>query len=188
MNTNHVYKLILGSVLLGSIAGCTSSRLEPRPMTETENFWAQNLHKWYPAWRPPYLAPAQKAVAPGAMQSGGQEATPAPATPPQGPAAVEAPVVAPEAGEPQAGVELVPVSEQHEQVTARRAAGKAAGKQAVLKAKTYTVQAGDTLERIARKFYGKTSAWKHILESNRNILSSPSKLRAGMVLRITALP
>ena len=181
MNMNRAYQLILGSVCLAALAGCASSKLEPRPMTETESFWAQNLHRWYPAWQPPYLAP---------LPSGQEEIKPAVPALPQGPTAVEAPVVAPQGGEPQAGVELVPVPGQQEKTTAKKPAGKTAGKKAAVKAKgkTYTVQPGDTLEKIAKKVYGKSSAWKHILDSNRNLLSSPSKLRAGMVLKITALP
>ena len=45
----------------------------------------------------------------------------------------------------------------------------------------YTVQPGDTLYSIARKF---NTSWEAIYEANRNVLSSPEKIRAGQELRI----
>lgn len=50
----------------------------------------------------------------------------------------------------------------------------------------YTVQKGDTLWSIARKFYGKGTFWPRIFDANRDQLSEPGRLRAGMRLRIPA--
>ena len=49
---------------------------------------------------------------------------------------------------------------------------------------TYTVQAGDSLPGIAFRFYGTTVAYLDILDANRDTLSDPGDLAAGMVLRI----
>ncbi|WP_019503839.1 LysM peptidoglycan-binding domain-containing protein [Pleurocapsa sp. PCC 7319] len=52
---------------------------------------------------------------------------------------------------------------------------------------TYTVQSGDTLEKIALKFYGDGSekSWRKIYDANRVALGSdPNQLKVGMVLVI----
>lgn len=53
--------------------------------------------------------------------------------------------------------------------------------------RVYTVRQGDSLPGIAFRFYGSTVAYLEILEANRNVLNSPSDVRAGMTLRIPDL-
>ncbi len=48
----------------------------------------------------------------------------------------------------------------------------------------YTVQKGDTLEKIASKVYGKSSKWKKIYDANRDTLSSPNRVYVGQKLKI----
>lgn len=48
----------------------------------------------------------------------------------------------------------------------------------------YTVVAGDTLTKIATKFYGDAEGWEPIYEANRDSLSSPGSLRVGQTLVI----
>jgi len=48
----------------------------------------------------------------------------------------------------------------------------------------YTVQSGDTLERIARKIFNDGRKWKELYEWNRDQLPDPSRLRLGQVLKI----
>lgn len=48
----------------------------------------------------------------------------------------------------------------------------------------YTVQPGDSLPGIAFRFFGSTVAYHAILDANRDLMTSPGDLRAGMVLRI----
>lgn len=48
----------------------------------------------------------------------------------------------------------------------------------------YTVQKGDTLQKISKKFYGTTKKWNKIYDANRNILKTPDKIRAGQVINI----
>jgi len=49
---------------------------------------------------------------------------------------------------------------------------------------TYTVQAGDSLSRIAKQFYGNANEYNRIFEANRDQLKDPDKIQAGMQLRI----
>ncbi len=49
---------------------------------------------------------------------------------------------------------------------------------------TYIVQTGDSLWKIADKVYGKGRKWTTIYNANINVLSDPSKIRAGQVLVI----
>src|SRR5262245_42001639 len=48
-------------------------------------------------------------------------------------------------------------------------------------AKTYTVQAGDTLSKIAKDHLGNASAYMRIFEANKDQLSDPDKIRPGQV-------
>jgi nucleoid-associated protein YgaU len=48
----------------------------------------------------------------------------------------------------------------------------------------YIVQAGDTLSKISKQFYGEASLYMSIFEANRDILRDPNKIQPGMQLRI----
>jgi nucleoid-associated protein YgaU len=50
------------------------------------------------------------------------------------------------------------------------------------KVRTYTVQTGDTLVSISKKFYQTPSRWKDILDANQNQLSDPDELKAGQTI------
>ena len=49
---------------------------------------------------------------------------------------------------------------------------------------TYTVQAGDTLSAIAKKFLGNPNEYTEIFNANRDQLTDPDKIRPGQVLKI----
>jgi nucleoid-associated protein YgaU len=49
---------------------------------------------------------------------------------------------------------------------------------------TYTVQAGDTLGKIAKQLLGDANAYPAIFEANRDQLSDPNKIKPGQVLKI----
>jgi len=51
---------------------------------------------------------------------------------------------------------------------------------------TYTVVAGDSLSKIARKFYGNANAWNAIFQANKDKISNPDMIHPGQVLRIPA--
>jgi nucleoid-associated protein YgaU len=50
----------------------------------------------------------------------------------------------------------------------------------------YTVEKGDTLQKISKKFYGSTKKWMKIYEANKAVLKSPNKIRPGQVIDIPA--
>jgi len=49
---------------------------------------------------------------------------------------------------------------------------------------TYVVQEGDTLFKLAIRFYGRRSAWSMIREANKATVSSDGRIRAGQTLRL----
>jgi nucleoid-associated protein YgaU len=51
-------------------------------------------------------------------------------------------------------------------------------------ARTYTVQPGDNLSRISKEFYGNANQYMKIFEANKDKLSDPDKIKAGMELVI----
>jgi LysM repeat protein len=57
-------------------------------------------------------------------------------------------------------------------------------KPAAPEAKTYTVQPGDTLSKIAKQFYGNAGAYMKIFDANKDTLGDPNKIQIGQVLKI----
>jgi nucleoid-associated protein YgaU len=53
-------------------------------------------------------------------------------------------------------------------------------------ARTYTVQSGDTLSKIAKAHLGDANAYMKIFEANKDQLTDPDKIKPGQVLRIPA--
>ena len=51
---------------------------------------------------------------------------------------------------------------------------------------TYTVASGDSLSKIAKKFYGNANAWNAIFQANKDKISNPDMIHPGQVLRIPA--
>jgi nucleoid-associated protein YgaU len=52
--------------------------------------------------------------------------------------------------------------------------------------KTYTVVSGDSLSKIAKRFYGDANAYQKIFEANRDKLTDPDRIQVGQVLTIPA--
>jgi nucleoid-associated protein YgaU len=50
--------------------------------------------------------------------------------------------------------------------------------------KIYTVQAGDSLSKISKQFYGNANQYMKIFEANRDRLDDPDKIRVGQQLII----
>jgi LysM domain len=69
------------------------------------------------------------------------------------------------------------------QAPAAAAAAAAAGG-APAPARMYTVKPGDNLSKIAKEFYGNANQYAKIFEANKDKLSDPDKVRAGMELVI----
>lgn len=52
------------------------------------------------------------------------------------------------------------------------------------KVEFYTIVSGDTLSGIAKKYYGKASAYPRIFEANREVIKDPDKIYIGQKIRI----
>jgi len=52
------------------------------------------------------------------------------------------------------------------------------------KAEIYEIVSGDTLGAIAKRFYGKASAYMRIFEANRDVIDDPNKIYPGQKIRI----
>lgn len=63
--------------------------------------------------------------------------------------------------------------------TKRDAARKAAQGSRGDRPAEYTVEDGDTLYKIAERFYGRTSAWTEIRNANRTVISVDGRVKAG---------
>ena len=53
---------------------------------------------------------------------------------------------------------------------------------------TYTVKAGDSLSKIAKKKYGNANLWKLIFEANKDRIKNPDLIQIGWELKIPAKP
>ena len=51
-------------------------------------------------------------------------------------------------------------------------------------AKTYMVQPGDTLSKLAKQFYGNAGAYMKIFDANKDQLTDPNLIKVGQVLKI----
>jgi nucleoid-associated protein YgaU len=67
---------------------------------------------------------------------------------------------------------------------AAAAAAAAGGTPSTPAARTYTVQAGDNLSKISKQFYGDANKYMKIFEANKDKLTDPDKVRAGIELII----
>jgi nucleoid-associated protein YgaU len=61
---------------------------------------------------------------------------------------------------------------------------KAAAAGDVPTARMYIVQGGDSLSKIAKKFYGDANAWKRIFEANKDVVKNPDVIQPGWKLQI----
>jgi len=82
-------------------------------------------------------------------------------------------------------------SELNAQIDVVAGAAKSAGSGAAAGgasagASTYTVQAGDTLSKIAKQHLGDANAYMTIFNANKDQLSDPDEIKPGQVLKIPA--
>jgi nucleoid-associated protein YgaU len=70
------------------------------------------------------------------------------------------------------------------QAPAAAAAAAAGGAPSTPAARTYTVQAGDSLSKISKEFYGDANKYMKIFEANKDKLADPDKIKAGQELVI----
>jgi nucleoid-associated protein YgaU len=64
------------------------------------------------------------------------------------------------------------------------AAAAAGGAPSIPTARTYTVQAGDSLSKISKQFYGDANKYMKIFEANKDKLADPDKIKPGQELVI----
>ena len=50
--------------------------------------------------------------------------------------------------------------------------------------RTYTIEKGDTLSKIAKEQLGSANAWKQIFEANRDVLDDPDRIFPGQVIKL----
>jgi len=62
---------------------------------------------------------------------------------------------------------------------AAAAAAASAGGASSAPARTYTVQAGDSLSKISKQFYGDANKYMKIFEANKDKLADPNKVNVG---------
>ena len=48
----------------------------------------------------------------------------------------------------------------------------------------YIVQSGDSLSKIAKKFYGNANSWKKIFDANKDVVKNPDMIQPGWNLQI----
>ena len=70
------------------------------------------------------------------------------------------------------------------QAPAAAAAAAAGSATSTPVARTYTVQPGDNLSKISKQFYGDSNKYMKIFEANKDKLTDPDKVRAGIELVI----
>ncbi len=52
----------------------------------------------------------------------------------------------------------------------------------------YTVVSGDTLSKIAKRFYGDAKLWRTIHEANKELIKNPDLIKVGWTLTIPPKP
>lgn len=50
--------------------------------------------------------------------------------------------------------------------------------------KTYEIQSGDTLSKIAKREYGDANQWRRIFEANSDTMNNPDKIFPGQIINI----
>jgi len=58
----------------------------------------------------------------------------------------------------------------------------------VVTVEKYTVQKGDTLQKISKKFYGTTKKWQKIYAANQDTLKGPNKIYPGQTIDVPLDP
>ena len=53
--------------------------------------------------------------------------------------------------------------------------------------RSYTIEKGDTLSGIAKRFYGKAKYWRQIHEANSAAIDNPDRIFPGQVITLPAI-
>ena len=142
------------------IAGC-QPKLAESPYGAREQRWEEFIKDTYPDWEPPQTVPPARPKRPALSDT----------APPN--------IIADDVKE--VVIDAEPVVD-----TNAIDAGAVKEVPSAVEFQTYTVQKGDTLWKIAHKFYGSGKDWRKIYNANQTILSNPDKVKAGFEIRIPA--
>ena len=171
--------MLAGAGALALLASGCAPELDQTGLSPEEQRWAADIKANYGAWEVPESVP--RSVRRDDISNQTVNAVnapvdaPAPAVAPVAPVDAPAPAVAP----------VAPVAEPAPVKDSKAVAPVAAvDNPAPAMPETYTVVKGDTLGAIARKFYGKASAWKRIQDANADLLKGKDLIRPGMKLQI----
>lgn len=52
----------------------------------------------------------------------------------------------------------------------------------------YTIESGDSLSKIAKRYYGDANKWNALFEANREVIEDPDKIYPGQQIRVPANP
>ena len=52
---------------------------------------------------------------------------------------------------------------------------------------SYTIEKGDTLSAISKRFYGKAKFWRQIFEANRDTIEDPDRIFPGQTIKLPAI-
>jgi nucleoid-associated protein YgaU len=63
-------------------------------------------------------------------------------------------------------------------------AAKVDSTEEIIGERTYTIEKGDTLSKIAKEQLGHASAWKQIFEANRDVIDDPDRIFPGQVIKL----
>ena len=88
-------------------------------------------------------------------------------------------LLAEESAEAESGSSLLPARKPEDLVPKKVVKDEKPKEQVPDHPKTYVVQEGDTLYGVAKRFYGRSSAWKSIREANKALISADNRLKAG---------
>lgn len=69
-------------------------------------------------------------------------------------------------------------------IAAAAVAAAVAPAPAAAKEQTYTVQSGDTLSHIAKRFYGNANLYMKIFNANKDQLKDPDHIKIGQILKV----
>jgi nucleoid-associated protein YgaU len=50
--------------------------------------------------------------------------------------------------------------------------------------KTYEIQSGDSLSKIAKREYGNANDWRRLFEANQDVIKNPDKIFPGQIIKI----
>ena len=193
------------------LAGC-GPKIAETPLGAEDQQWQQTIQASYPGWQPPRVAaPAvkgnldEKFVNPAAAApvSGEPVVETAVTAEPAAPAVTvettgipaasndaEVVVVAPAEDKAPAAAEAKDAAPAEEVKTADAAAEAPAAEAAAPaeKYEEYVVVKGDSLSKIAKKFYKDGNRFPVLIKANEELLKgNPNRIRVGMKLRIPVL-